>query len=175
MVGRAHSDANVEVSAASSDQKSVLANLLELYQHDFSEFMELEIGLDGRYVYRDLDVYWTDPQRFPFLIFAAGKLAGFVLVRGMTPEIAGAPRWDMAEFFILRGFRRSSVGTRSALEVFARFRGHWQVRVMQSNLPACAFWNRAVRLFAGDSVQLNHRSADGREWNVFSFHSPPLD
>ena len=86
MVGRAHPDAKVEVSAASWDQKPVLANLLELYQHDFSEFMELEIGLDGRYVYRDLDVYWTDPQRFPFLIFAGGKLAGFVLVRGIRRQ-----------------------------------------------------------------------------------------
>jgi predicted acetyltransferase len=170
---RAHSDPKIEVSAAPSDQKSVLANLLELYQYDFSEFMELEIGVDGRYGYRDLDLYWTDPQRFPFLIFAGGKLAGFVLVRRMTQETVDTPNWDMAEFFVLRGFRRSSVGTRSAMEVFARFQGHWQVRVMRSNLPACAFWSRAVRLFAGDSVRLHHHTDHGREWIVFSFHSPP--
>ena len=174
MTRHAHADPQLEILAASSDQKAVLENLLELYQHDFSEFMELEIGIDGRYGYRDLEIYWTDPQRFPFLIFAGGKLAGFVLVRGMTRETSNAPNWDMAEFFVVRGFRRSSVGTRAALDVFARFPGHWQVRVMQANLPACAFWSRAVRLFAGDSVHLDQRSVDGKKWNVFSFHSPRL-
>ena len=171
--GQAHTDPKIEVSAASSEQKPVLANLLELYQHDFSEFMELAMGRDGRYGYRDLDLYWTDAKRFPFLIFADGKLAGFVLVRNISQEAGDAPNWDMAEFFVLRGFRRSSVGTRSALEVFARLPGHWQVRVMRSNLPACAFWSRTVRLFAGDSARLHHRSDHGREWNVYSFHSPP--
>ena len=173
-MGRIDPDRKIEVSAASLEQQLVLANLLELYQHDFSEFIELEIGLDGRYGYRDLDLYWTDPARFPFLIFAGGKLAGFVLVNGIAPSKAESPKWDMVEFFVLRSFRRSSVGTSASLQVFTRFPGDWQVRVMRSNLPALAFWSRAVRAFAGDSAHLHHRTDSARDWTVFSFHSPPL-
>lgn len=174
MSGQPYLDEHIDVIAASSNQKPVLANLLELYAHDFSEFMHLNIGRDGRFGYRDLDLYWTGPQRFPFLIFACGELAGFVMVAGIPGESTGEPRWDMAEFFVLRGFRRSSVGTRSALKIFARFAGDWQVRVMRSNLPACAFWNRAVHLFAGDRYRLDQHTTEGREWNLFSFHSPPF-
>ncbi|HEY3624626.1 MAG TPA: GNAT family N-acetyltransferase [Terracidiphilus sp.] len=166
-------DPVVEVVAAGLEQKTILANLLELYSHDFSEFIDLEIGRDGRFGYRDLDLYWTDPQRFPFLVHVGGVPGGFVLVMRVSDSRGEMSVWEVAEFFVVRGFRRRAIGTRAALEVFARFPGRWQVRVMQSNLPACVFWSRTVRAFAGDAVILNRETAHGKDWNMLSFHSPP--
>lgn len=171
MADRENTDLKIEVTAASLEQEPVLANLLELYLHDFSDFHDLEIGPDGRFGNQYLDLYWTDPRRFPFLIYVNLKLAGFVLVQSISQS--DAAKWDVAEFFVMRGFRRRATGTRAALDVFARFPGPWQVRVMQSNAPACAFWSRAVHAFAGDAVRLDYATAHGKEWNVFSFHSPP--
>jgi predicted acetyltransferase len=161
----------IHVTGASLEQKPLLSNLLELYMHDFSEFMDFEIGRDGRFGYRHLDLYWTDPRRFPFLIYVSGKLAGFFLVQRIPR--ADAVVWDMAEFFILRGYRRQSIGARAAHEAFTRFPGPWQVRVMKLNEPACAFWNHAVRAFAGEAMDVNRIRADGKEWNVYTFNSPP--
>jgi predicted acetyltransferase len=160
----------IHVIGAALEQKPLLANLLELYVHDFSEFIDLEIGRDGRFGYKDLDLYWTDPRRFPCLIYVSGRLAGFYLVHGI-PE-GDAHAWDMSEFFILRGYRRRAIGTRAAGAAFARFPGTWQVRVMESNEPACAFWYRAVCAFAGEAMSVNRTSTNGREWNVYSFNSP---
>jgi hypothetical protein len=42
---------HVEVIPAVPAQAPILANLVDLYLHDFSEFRPLEIGDDGRFGY----------------------------------------------------------------------------------------------------------------------------
>src|ERR1044072_3049496 len=101
----------VEVIPAPLDQRPVLANLLELYAHDFSEFVDLNLGPDGRFGYEHLRLYWEEPGRHPFLIKAGGHLAGFVLVRRGSEISRDAGVWDVAEFFVVRGFRGLGVGT----------------------------------------------------------------
>src|ERR1700732_3731876 len=97
---------SLELIPATPDQGSILANLLELYAHDFSEFHDLELGADGRFGYNSLPLYWRESNRNAFLVRLDGKWAGFVLVKGGS-EISGDETiWDMAEFFIVRGHRR---------------------------------------------------------------------
>jgi predicted acetyltransferase len=160
----------IEIVPVAVEQKSTLANLLELYSYDFSEFIDLAIGADGRFGYQDLEPYWTDPNRWPFLIHVDGKLAGFSLVRNVAQ--GRGTMWDMAEFFVMRGFRKRGVGMRAAMETFTRFSGRWQVRVMRTNGPACRFWTRAVHTFAGDTFRLWYETRQEREWMIFSFNSP---
>ena len=160
----------IDIIPARLEQKSILANLLELYSHDFSEFIDLDIGADGRFAYRDLDLYWTDPHRLPFLIHVDGKLAGFSLVRSVAPQ--AETMWDMAEFFVMRGFRKRGVGMQAAIEMFTRLSGRWQVRVMRANVPACLFWTHAVQAFARYALHLRYEMAQEREWMIFSFNSP---
>jgi predicted acetyltransferase len=172
MSDRAGSDLQLEIKAASVEMKPVLENLLELYCYDFSEVISLEIGPDGRFGFRDLDLYWSEPQRFPFLLYRGGGLAGFALVRQIPQNGGDAARWEVAEFFVMRGFRRHGVGTQAAHEVFARFPGKWQVRVMEANRPAYLFWMRAVHAFAGNGFRLTRTTAQGKQWSVFTFDSP---
>ena len=54
-----------------------MANLLELYAHDFSEFHNVEIGEDGKFGYQALPLYWSEPDRHPFLIMLAIPM-GFI-------------------------------------------------------------------------------------------------
>lgn len=128
---------DVEVIEAALSDKPVLRNLLELYQHDFSAFDDIDVDADGLYNYRYLDNYWTEVDRHPLLFRIDGRWAGFALVRAGTPH-------DMAEFFVMRKYRRRGVGTVLAREVFARFPGEWQVRQMASNAAATVFWTRAI-------------------------------
>jgi predicted acetyltransferase len=152
---------NMEVIPATPDQEPVLENLLELYTHDFSEFRDLELGEDGRFAYPFL---WFGPDRHPFLVRVDGKLAGFVLVNRETI-------WDMAEFFIVRGYRRRGVGTSIAHQVWRRFPGAWQVRVMESNHAAHSFWERAISEFSGETIHSAQEEKIGKRWHVFSFES----
>lgn len=162
--------ADVEVTPATPDEEPILANLLELYAHDFSEFHGLQLGADGRFGYKDLPLYWLEPDRYPFLVRIAGNLAGLVLVKralGISTESV----WDMAEFFVARGYRRCGIGTHTAHAVWRQFPGRWEVRVMESNGSAHIFWERAIAVFTGEAIESARVERAGQRWRVFSFES----
>ena len=58
----------IEVIPAAREQEAVLGNLLELYINDFSELRAVDLGSNGRFGYRLLPPYWSDPGRHPFLV-----------------------------------------------------------------------------------------------------------
>jgi len=98
MIERAEKpSAHIEVIPARPEQEPILANLLELYAHDFSEFHDLELGADGRFGYRSLSLYWTEPGRHPFLVRVDGKLAGLVLVKRGSEFSGNQTVWDVSE------------------------------------------------------------------------------
>lgn len=162
---------DVEIIPALPEQEPILANLLELYAHDFSEFLDLRLGADGRYGYDRLPLYWTDSNRYPFLIRADGQLAGFAFVRRGSEISSDADVWDMAEFFIVRGFRRLGLGVKAAHEIWRRFPGNWEVRVIDRNLRAKKFWARAINEFLGKTIEPVLLDKDGKGSTVFSFES----
>jgi predicted acetyltransferase len=159
----------VEVIPAGPDQEPILANLLELYAHDFSEFHHLELGPDGRFGYPHLPLYWREPNRHPFLVSVDGQLAGLVFVKQGSETSGDETVWDMAEFFVVRGYRGRGIGTEIAHEMWRRIPGPWEVRVMESNVAAQRFWERAIGAFTGEPVESVRIEKGGRVWHVFRF------
>lgn len=115
----------------------VLERLLELYSYDFSEIVGGDVDDQGAFGYRHLDLYWTEPDRAPFLIRVDGQWAGFALVRRGEPH-------DMAEFFIMRNYRRGGIGRTAAVNLISRFPGRWQIRQVPANQQAMEFWRRVI-------------------------------
>ena len=167
------SSAKIEVFPAAPEQQQIVANLLELYAHDFSDFLDVELGEDGRFGYKDLPLYWREETRHPFLVRVDGRLAGLILLKQGSQLTDDQSVWDMAEFFVIRGYRGRGVGTAVAHEVWRRFPGRWEIRVMQANKPARQFWEHAIKAYAGDAVQSSCVKRNGEKWRLFSFHSAP--
>jgi predicted acetyltransferase len=168
------STVDLEITPATAQQATIVANLLELYAHDFSEFHEVEVGDDGRYGYPDLPLYWSEPDRHPFLLEFRRKIAGFALVK-RGAKIPGEERvWDMAEFFVLRRYRRRGIGSEAARQVWSRLPGKWEIRVMESNKVAYQFWARAVATVSQQTVSPLRVEINGRYWQVFSFDSTEI-
>jgi predicted acetyltransferase len=171
---------NVEIHLASRAAEATIDNLMQLYIHDFSEFWtgtdDGELQDDGRFgSYRFLPDYWVDEDRVPLLVLAAGKLAGFALLNGVTHSGAPADR-NMAEFFIARKHRRAGVGLAAAHAIFGRYPGLWEVAVARRNTGALAFWRRVVGSYAlaGSIEEIDVASAvwDGA---ILRFRAPPAD
>lgn len=141
----------VTLHDATLNDKPVLRRLIELYRHDFSEFDGADLDERGLFGYPYLDRYWTEAERFPFLLHVDGRLAGFVLVndRTLTPE----GDYSLAEFFVVRKYRRRGVGRQAALEVFGRFPGVWEVGVLAANTSAQAFWRATIASHIGTAVE----------------------
>ncbi|MEP7216190.1 MAG: GNAT family N-acetyltransferase, partial [Anaerolineaceae bacterium] len=131
--------------------KAVLRRLLELYHYDFTEFLPLDLNEHGEFGYQYLDHYWAPDEgetRLPFLVRADGKLAGFAFVRRKEDG-----PWKMAEFFVMRQYRRAGVGAQAARAVFAQCAGAWEVHEVLANTPAQAFWRRIIGEVTGGQFE----------------------
>lgn len=165
---------NIEVTPATQEQEPIITNLFELYVHDFSEFHHLDLGCNGRFGYEYLSQHWKKQGRHPFLIRVSGELAGFAFVKKGS-ELCGSPAvWDLAEFFVVRAYRRKGIGTRVAHELWRRFPGPWEIRVMPLNRVALRFWERAVESFLNGRIQPSRAERDDLTWYVFAFISSPV-
>jgi predicted acetyltransferase len=149
------------VVAERSDQE-VLRNLFQLYTYDFSELLSLDLEENGRFKEESLDSYWKDAWRFPFLLRADDYLAGFALVHHRSKLSRADDIWDIAEFFVLRKYRRAGVGTRAAHWIFATYSGEWEVRQRSSNVSATSFWRRAISAYTAG--QFTEELLDDERW-----------
>lgn len=161
----------VELIRAGAEHQSALGNLLELYIHDFSELVPIDVGHDGRYGYKSLPLYWSDNSRLPFLARLDGKLVGFVLVTRNSEPSSNGDAWDMTEFFVLRRYRHHGIGTELARKVWLRCPGIWRIRVMENNVLARKFWESSITKFTGLSAHSSKFVADGVTWYRFSLDS----
>lgn len=122
---------------ATTDERSVVRRLLQLYHYDFSELDGSDVDPHGEFLHRYFDEYWIDTDRKAFLFRVGGAWAGLALV------FTGEPH-DVAEFFVMRKYRRRGVGGRAAVSLFQRFPGTWTVRQQLANPGATAFWRKAI-------------------------------
>lgn len=162
---------NIEVLPATKEQESILDNLLQLYAQDFREFHLIPLDENGRFHYKQLPLYWSDPQRYAFLVKMNDAIAGFVLAKKGSEVSGNNNAWDMAEFFVMREFRRRGIGIQVAHKVWKLLPGPWEVRVMEANTSAVAFWAKAISLFAGEAVEPIPLEKDAEAWKLFRFHS----
>ncbi len=159
----------LELRPATIDTKPVLRQLLELCQHDYSQFNGADISQHGHFGYDYLDNYWTEPGRFAFIVHYRQQIAGFALVRRLEQHADGAAHHAMAEFFILRKYRRQGLGSMVAQALFARFPGTWIVGQEPHNQPAQRFWRAVIAHYTSGQYQ-EHMTADGPRQE---FQSPP--
>jgi predicted acetyltransferase len=163
------------LDVASRNDIGLLANLLELYLHDLSSSFPITPGADGRFGYANLPLYWSEPdRRFPFLIKYGAATVGFVLITVGSPASEDPHVLDVAEFFVLRGYRRSGVGREAAALVWNRLPGRWCVRVLEANAGALNFWARVIAEYTGDRAIEWRRPGPPSSWRVFAFSSPPV-
>lgn len=152
---------SLEIRQAEIEDKLILRNLLEIYQHDHSEFDGDDVDQFGRYGYHFLDHYWTERGRYAFIVYVSGAIAGFALVRTLAEGEKGKV-YSMAEFFIMRKYRGQGHGRTVAHALFDRFPGQWQVRQVPRNLPAQTFWRKVISTYTnGDFEEIQNHYQSG--------------
>lgn len=159
-------DLEVQLEPIQREHASVLQNLFEFYVHDFSEQVPLQLQASGRFELSPGEVWWTRDDHFAYFIRCRGDLSGFALVRRGSRVGGASDVMDVAEFFVLRGARRSGVGTRAAHAVFRLFPRAWEVRVRRTNSAALSFWTRAIESWTGEPAAPLSLTIAGVEWNV---------
>lgn len=140
--------AKVTVDPAPPGERVLIEGLFQFYVYDFAEMYGAEpgfdIGPDGRFSdYPYMAGYWSEADRRPFVIRYEGRPAGFVLVNAVSHRGAAIDH-AVAEFFVMRPFRRSGVGAIAPHTVFSRLPGRWELAIASVNEGAHRFWPAVV-------------------------------
>jgi predicted acetyltransferase len=165
---------NVNLTPAAEQDKSILANLLQLYCYDMSEIRGYDLTPHGTFMYPYLDHYFTDDSREACFITAGGALAGFTMTRGLED---GTRR--VSEFFVVRHHRRHGTGQEAARQLFRRHPGPWQLTFDHANHLAAKFWPRVTASIADGAVQRTDEHAPDvrypRAWLRLHVSQPATD
>ncbi|UHA73784.1 GNAT family N-acetyltransferase [Paenibacillus sp. 481] len=173
---RGASDASDEqellIKAVQSEEKPILQHLMQFYFYDFSEYVYCDVETDGWFgAYPALDSYWEDSGKYPFFIMQNGKYAGFVFVRWVeklvpeSTEQLQQGHYSIAEFFVMKKYRRSGIGRVAAEWVFNQFKGNWEVFQMGNNKPAHQFWVAIINDYTNGNF--SERTENGRTIQTF--------
>jgi predicted acetyltransferase len=95
------------------------------------------------------------------LIRVDDRLAGFALLNQWS-ALQRPLDHAVAEFFVLRKYRRARVGMRAAQRLFQHYPGWWEVPVAFYNQPALLFWRRTIEAVAAGTMQ--EYAGDGKRW-----------
>jgi predicted acetyltransferase len=131
----------------------LVERLWQLYSHDMSEARGTLPNDDGLYKPGRLASYLGDPEDVDgYLIWYRDAPAGFAFVRGLSGELV-----TMGDFFVVRAARRQGVGNEVVEELFARYRGRWEIGFQGNNGGAPEFWRRVVSAAVGTHWQEERR------------------
>jgi predicted acetyltransferase len=157
---------NVERARGSATERAALEQLMQFYIYDFAEFLppERRVNLrdDGLFPpLPHLDEYWTQADRSVWFLRVEGVLCGFALLNRHS-HAGLSVDFNVGEYFVARPYRRTGIGTKSIVQLLNAHPGVWEIAIGAQNLPAQAFWPRAI---AGANVtDLHTLQGDGVQW-----------
>lgn len=133
---------------ASAEHSFLMENLMQLYIYDFSEWLDLDVMKNGLFEgYKKVESYWKEAGRSAYLVKKDDQYIGFVLVK--TIDVKDKSYYSIAEFFILKKYRKQGLGRKVAFKLFNSYKGHWQIFQVKQNKPAQIFWHRVVNEYTG--------------------------
>jgi predicted acetyltransferase len=144
---------NISIVPVSKDEKEILRNLLEKYLYEFSQYENTDVNNFGLYGYDYLDNYWTEENRFAYLIKADNKCAGFVMFNDYR-EIKIETNYSLAEFFILYKYRKMGIGTYVIKTIFEKYKGKWQLMYHPKNINSKIFWNKIIKEYTNGKYEI---------------------
>ena len=138
--------------------KSVLRQLVELYQYDMSDFWPQDLNEHGEFGFVGVERYLRNPKLRAYFFLVDGKYAGF----GMVDPDVSLPENEywMGQFFVMKRYRRIGVGKQGARHIFEQHRGRWEIGQVPLNKPARSFWVKTIAEYTnGNFIQMELHDA----------------
>ena len=144
----------VELQKINLDEKSVIQNMMQFYLYDYSDTDKRDINSWGLFEYEYLDSYFDeDEDRVPFFIKLNDIVVGFVLINNHSVLSDAKDVRSIAEFFVMKKYRRIGIGTATVKSVFDSYPGKWEIKIDENNKVALAFWRKCIK----DSTNGNYK------------------
>lgn len=144
---------SVQLVPAKSDQIVLLQNLWQLYSHDFTEFLRIDVDDQGCFPYDfDFKEYFERSGHWAYIAHVGENIAGFALISDKVSQTRLKGR-HVDEFFIMRRFRGKGIGRSIAFQAFDTYQGYWEVSEVTTNVPAIKFWRKVIGDYTHDNFR----------------------
>ena len=165
---------NVVLRQVQLEDREILANLLEKYDYEFSQYDDRDVNKLGLYGYKYLDCYWLEGKRWAYFINVDGNHAGFVMINDFAEAEDRETDFSVAEFFVMYKYRQKGIGKQAFFMAVDLHRGKWQLKRHPKNLPSVKFWDKVVNEYTNGEYELvkaypNSEYNDGTLGDVFFF------
>jgi predicted acetyltransferase len=160
-------ESKVKLENATIDKWDLLQNLLFLYAYDFSIFTDDDVSECGNYNFgRLLRYYWNEKNPDPIIIRFDENIAGFVMLKFV--DYKSEERLSIAEFFILKKYRKKGLGSFVAERIFDNHKCKWYLDVVIANKPADKFWRKVVENYTDGEYLRNTHEKESKIIYTFS-------
>lgn len=158
----------IKVIKATKKHQVIITNLMQFYYYDFSEYLDFEVEKNGLFQpYPDLETYWEDKLKFPYIIKIDNQYVGFALVRNVK-DTSVTSYFSITEFFILKKYRQQGIGSYIAFQIFDLHKGNWQICQIEKNKVAQLFWHSVISSYTNG--QFSERLEYGKLVQNFENH-----
>ncbi|WP_152399152.1 GNAT family N-acetyltransferase [Paenibacillus cellulositrophicus] len=132
----------LHIEKVNADRKEVLKNLMTLYLHDLSEFIEnIDLNTEnGLFEFDVFDWFFEKEGLNPFFINLDEKPIGFILLQSGPYSNQEYADYVLNSFFILKKYRRKGIGKLACRKFFELYPGRYAISQALSNIPAIHFW-----------------------------------
>lgn len=140
---------NITIKRVNPNEKDTLANLLEKYNYEFSQYDKRQFDNNGLFGYKYLNNYFMEESRYAYFIYVDETLAGFALINKYK-ECERPIDWSIAEFFVSYNFRRQGVATEAVRQIFDIHKGWWHIKYHKKNIASVILWNKIAKMYFND-------------------------
>jgi predicted acetyltransferase len=136
----------ITIHKVTLEDKYILQNLFELYDYEFSLYLDFELNEDGLYRKAPVNNYVSDDRFNSFFVKLFGKIVGFVVVKNENNNAS----YEIEQFFIFKKHSGKGIGRKVAFMIFDRYVGDWHVTQLERNYSAQAFWRSAIKQYTNN-------------------------
>ena len=166
---------NILIEPVKIGEKEILKNLGEYYIYDQSRYSSIDVNEFGLFDdLDDLDLYWTEENRYPFFIKVDNKLAGFILVYDGRQIEEIESNYSIDDFFVMDKYKRQGIGKYCIKYILNKFKGKWQIWFHPRNEVAEKFWIKTIDEYTKGKFEIiknNKPYYDGTIGNTLVFDS----
>lgn len=136
----------ISIKKIKKREKHIFDKLFQLYLHDISLSLPMDVNKEGIFDCASLNSYTDDEiNRCSFFIMANNKYIGFALI---DKKILDA--YELTMLFILNSYKNKGIGRLIAFDLFNMFEGNWEIKPTPHSKRAKKFWERVIKEYTNN-------------------------
>jgi len=144
-------------------RRKLLFQFVQISEYEMSDIISTDVDDSGNYAYPFFEEYFLDSSRAVYFAEVDSHYAGMAMVNHYS-RLNNQNTNCIAEFIILKKYRRKGIGRYFSNWIFEKHLGNWEVFIHESNKIAQQFWNSVIQSYTCGKFE--HKVLEGRHSGI---------